>query len=69
MASAIVGLFVCSRCNCVDLAELAKPDFSWLCSECNPKIGVWHNQFAKAQYDPDNDEVVNRPSRLGLEGG
>lgn len=64
-------LFVCSRCNHVDDAELAcagplpSDAAQQLCSKC--KCGVWHDLFDYLPYDPAVDTVVNRPSGVALE--
>lgn len=57
-------LFVCKKCNCVDVIMLAEPDKTkphseWLCSGCKPG-GQWHNQFEQKEYNEDYDIVVNR---------
>lgn len=47
-------LFECSKCGCLDNTAIAgywwrvnKENKSPLCSECNPEIGKWHNEFEK----------------------
>lgn len=63
-------LFVCHQCDCVDMVDLAFmvglpaiPD-QQLCTMC--KTGTWHGQFPHEQYDPEQDEVINRPSDVGM---
>lgn len=67
-------LFVCDRCGGVDGVELAYPlgtkvkgEFlkTLLCTKC--QTGVWHNLFALEPYHPEIDQVINRPTVLGLE--
>lgn len=64
------GLFVCDRCNCVDMVEVCYPHgipitaSDLLCSEC--KTGCWHGLFDKTEYSPEKDLVDNRPTGLSL---
>lgn len=63
-------LFVCNRCNHVDDIELASAGplpadpAQQLCTMC--KCGQWHGLFEYLPYDPDTDQVANRPNGLGL---
>lgn len=62
--------FVCSHCGCVDDIELAfAGQFplvaeKQLCTFC--KTGTWHDMFLRVPYDPEKDNVVNRPTGLSL---
>lgn len=64
-------LFVCTRCNCVDLVEFAfatalpSEAERQLCTMC--KTGTWHNRFEYSPYRPEEDLVVNRPTGIALE--
>ena len=50
-----MSLFQCGKCGCVENTALSH--WAWnkfmekmeieLCSECDPQIGKWHNQFPK----------------------
>lgn len=45
-------LFACSKCKCVENTALSlywvrDKGTSILCSECDDKIGKWHNRFEK----------------------
>lgn len=51
-----MSLFVCSKCGCIENTALC---LYWtqlrekekLCSECDPKIGIWHGIFKKEKYN------------------
>lgn len=52
--------FVCENCRCLDNPGLC---FYWvsekkLCTECDPRIGVWHGAFRKRKWD-GKEEVLN----------
>lgn len=63
-------LFACNQCGCVDNAELAfAGEFpidpsEQKCTLC--KTGTWHDIFPQLPYDPQMDEVCNRPTGIGL---
>ena len=50
-----MSLFQCDKCGCVENTALS--NWAWnkyekknpeeLCSECDPSINKWHNQFPK----------------------
>lgn len=59
-------LFVCDECECVDNTALTQywstaEDAPALCSECDPDIGKWHDQFPKEKYDPKTDVGSGKP--------
>jgi len=63
-------LFACETCSVVDSSELVAPLRKrsvlqpWLCTVC---LGhPWHNLFPRAPYNPEADEVFNKPSGIGL---
>ncbi len=64
------SLFVCSRCNCLDLVMLVYPDnlpelsSEQLCTFC--KTGQWHDNFPRQPYDPAYDQVCNKPTGLSF---
>jgi len=55
-------LFICEKCECIENTALC--GYWWrgkgkaLCSECDPKIGKWHNIFPKRKWDKKT-EVLN----------
>lgn len=63
--------FACTRCDSVDLINIAflddrlpaQPERQ-LCTQC--QTGQWHGLFEKERYHPERDLVANRPSGLGL---
>ena len=63
-------LFVCNKCGCVDMAELAFDGAvpaqaeEQLCTMC--QTGTWHGQFEQRPYDPKTDLVVNRETGISL---
>lgn len=60
--------FVCDKCDCIDLVELANPPLkggAMLCSACQPR-GKWHGQFEQRKYNPEYDQPVNRDTGIGL---
>lgn len=63
-------LFACSTCHCVDSVELAYADAlpadvrQHQCTYC--KTGTWHERFPREPYNPDLDNVVNRPTGLSV---
>lgn len=66
-----LNFFVCNKCDCVDAAEFAFPlhflpeePSQQLCCKCGN--GRWHGLFEQKQYDPETDEVANRPNGIGL---
>lgn len=49
-------LFVCSKCKCVENTALCnfwfeKDKKKAKCSECDNKIGKWHNIFSKEKWN------------------
>ena len=64
-------LFVCSRCDCVDSVELAYLSYlpvhpeEQLCTLC--KTGAWHGQFEHRVFDPEYDNVCNRPTGISID--
>lgn len=62
--------FVCYQCECVDavdlvfLAGLPSHPEQQQCTLC--RTGEWHNQFPHVPYDPDKDQVTNRPTGFAL---
>ena len=49
-------IFECSKCGCAENSALCrywvrKEDEQPLCSECDPKIGKWHDCFKKQKYE------------------
>jgi hypothetical protein len=65
-----MGLFVCSNCKAVDntavtnWADRVSRKLPPLCSECDPKIGKWHDIFPKKEFtEADRAEVFNPPRR------
>ena len=67
-------LFVCDRCDHVDVTDLAYPEgrkvtpkkpLKWICTKC--QLGEWHDTFPYEPYRPGFDHVINRESGLGLE--
>lgn len=65
-----MGLFMCSKCHCVENTALSnwweQGDFP-LCSECDPEINKWHNRFPKEKVDLNEYDVGNN-NRLELKG-
>lgn len=63
-------MFVCYQCSIVDAVELAfTGDLSpqadqQLCTYC--QTGTWHDIFPRCEYVPDQDNVCNRPTGVGL---
>jgi len=63
------SLFVCCKCNTVDTtveAYLGRQfDLANMqCTKC--QTGVWHNYFPMLPYNPDKDNVINKPTGIGL---
>jgi hypothetical protein len=57
-------LFKCQKCNCVENTALCrfwfrKPNEIALCSECDPKIGKWHNCFPKRKMSQKECNELN----------
>ena len=56
-----MSIFKCEKCGCAENTALCrynvrKEGEPALCSECDPKIGKWHNCFKKRQFkEGDND--------------
>ena len=53
-----MSVFKCGECGCKEntaysLAHVQMADDvdKLLCSECNPKIGKWHNRFKKRPFE------------------
>lgn len=51
-----MSLFVCSKCKNIENTALSGYWFDLsstkkLCSECDPKIGRWHNRFPKEKFN------------------
>ena len=52
-------LFRCEKCKTIENTALSP--YSWtseekLCSECDPRIGKWHNKFPKSEEMPQGEE-------------
>jgi len=50
-----MSIFKCEKCGCAENTALCRYNFREkdspaLCSECDPKIGKWHNSFPKKKY-------------------
>jgi len=50
-----MSLFKCEKCGCAENTALCRYNYrdkneKDLCSECDPKIGRWHNCFEKKLY-------------------
>jgi len=51
-----MSIFECEGCGCAENTALCrywmrKPESPKLCSECDPKIGKWHDCFEKKKYE------------------
>ena len=50
-----MSLFKCSKCGCTENTALCRYNYRGdeepLCSECDPKIGKWHNCFPKKKWN------------------
>jgi hypothetical protein len=58
----------CEVCDTIDLLILSPPhEGHYYCSEHNPGIKAWHNQFPKRLYDPQKDLVINNSAGLTFE--
>ena len=62
-------MFKCSRCGCKESTATCRAQLdmqedaaSLLCSECDPKVGVWHRRFAKLPFD--GPHVLNKHGPL-----
>lgn len=64
-----LSLYQCSKCGCIENTALSRywiddaEDGRKLCSECDPKIGKWHNMFKKV-YLPKGVFVTDRYGNL-----
>jgi len=50
-----MSIFKCEKCGCAENTALCgynfrEQDKPALCSECDPKIGKWHNCFPKKKF-------------------
>jgi len=49
-----MSIFKCSKCGCAENTALCRywlrKEEEPLCSECDPKIGKWHNCFPKVKF-------------------
>lgn len=70
-----MSIFKCSKCGCVENTALSRywvRDFDKelpLCSECDPKIGKWHDSFDKKNvsevgYFLGNDGFLYHPKEV-----
>jgi hypothetical protein len=58
-------LFRCTRCDTVDMKDIADSEAAlngkepkpFVCTKC--QTGQWHGQFEAKPYDPTKDEVMN----------
>ena len=65
-------LFCCDQCGHVDIVDLAYPRGipqtshtpRLVCTLC--QTGQWHGHFPLQKYDPNKDNVINRPKGTGL---
>lgn len=66
--SLVSALFRCTKCNHVDMTDLAKSEtlrvggrvHRYVCTQCS--TGQWHGQFPYLVYNPQVDQVVNPPA-------
>ena len=70
-----MDMFCCDKCGHVDVTDLAYPDGppeskekdkapELICTQC--QTGQWHNLFNYERYRPGFDQVINRPTGVGL---
>lgn len=45
-----MSIFMCKECKCIENTALSNYWFEYkkLCSECDPRIGKWHDVFEKS---------------------
>ena len=66
-----MSIFKCSKCGVAENTALCSYNFRGdgpaLCSECDPKIGKWHNCFDQVAYDKlyDSSENIGKEKSNG----
>lgn len=69
-----MSLYRCDKCGCADNTALTRYWFrdggAALCSECDPAIGKWHEQFPKKPWTeergrPFDQERAGRGAKTG----
>ena len=58
-----MSIFVCSQCGYLENTALSGYWFRRgsppLCSECDPRIGKWHDRFPKEKFDDKKYQIIN----------
>lgn len=63
-----MSTFKCSKCGCKESTgasngqlDIIKGADVLLCSECDPRIGRWHNRFKKEAMNVAYDKEIHGP--------